>query len=185
MKLFFLADVHGSAHYMSRALELFEKEKASYIVLLGDLLYHGPRNPFPKDYDPASVVGMLNNVREKIIAVRGNCDSDVDQMVLPFPLMSDHGSILVGNRRIFLTHGHIYSPENLPPLTKGDIFVSAHTHIPLASIHEGIYLFNPGSVALPKGGSRNSYGIFDNGDLVVKNLDGKVENRVIVPGSWI
>ena len=172
MKLFFLADIHGSRYYLEKALELFDKGGASYIVLLGDLLYHGPRNPFPKDYDPPEVAKMLNEFRKKIIAIRGNCDSDVDQMVLSFPMLSDHGNILIHGKRIFLSHGHTYSPENLPPLGDGDIFVSAHTHIPLVTKKDGIYLFNPGSVSLPKGHSENSYGVFDGESLEVKTLSG-------------
>ncbi len=183
MKLFFMADVHGSEYFLGKALDAFEEEGADFMVLVGDLLYHGPRNPFPEGYNPAKVAEMLNNVGEKIIAVRGNCDSDVDQMVLSFPMLNDYSSILVDGRRIFVTHGHIYSPENLPPLHKGDIFVSAHTHIPVAREDEGIYVFNPGSISLPKGGSTHSYGLFDGEVLEVKALDGKSVLSMVVEDS--
>ncbi|HDM76012.1 MAG TPA: phosphodiesterase [Deltaproteobacteria bacterium] len=180
MKLFFVADIHGSEYFLGRSLEAFEKERADILVLVGDLLYHGPRNPFPEGYNPARVAEILNEVREKIFAIRGNCDSDVDQMVLSFPMLNDHGSILAEGKRIFLSHGHIYSPDNLPPLKENDIFVSAHTHIPMIRKQNGVYVFNPGSISLPKGGSTHSYGLFDGEVLEVKALDGKCVLSMVV-----
>ena len=174
MTLFFLADIHGSEYYLAKAMDRFEKEGASFLVLVGDLLYHGPRNPFPRDYSPAKVAEMLNELDKKIIAIRGNCDSDVDQMVLSFPMLSDHGSILINNKRIFLSHGHVYNSENLAPLNRGDIFVTAHTHIPEILEKDGVIVFNPGSISLPKGGSVNSYGVMDEEVFVVKDLNGNV-----------
>lgn len=174
MKLFFMSDIHGSLYYLEEALEKFEYEKADYLVILGDALYHGPRNPLPKDYNPKEVAELLNKYKNKIIAIRGNCDSEVDQMIIDYPMMSDYSIILYNNRRLFLTHGHIYNKNNLPNLNENDILMHGHTHIPAAEKLEQIYLFNPGSITLPKEGNPNSYGILDNNILQVKDLEGKV-----------
>ena len=113
MKIFFVSDIHGSLYYLKEAMKLYEEEKANYIVLLGDVLYHGPRNPLPKDYNPEAVANLLNEHKDKIIAVRGNCDSEMDQILIKYPMMSDYSIILYNNRRIFLTHGHIYKMRKI------------------------------------------------------------------------
>ncbi len=171
MKLMIASDIHGSAYYCGKLMELYKKEEPDRLLLLGDLLYHGPRNPLPKEYDPKQVLAMLNSVKEKIISVRGNCDSEVDQMVLEFPMMSDSAIIDMGNMILFASHGHIYSPENLPPMTKGSIFASGHIHIPVCKDVNGILCINPGSVSLPKDDTPNSCIIIDGGVIEWKNLD--------------
>ncbi len=173
MKLFFLSDIHGSVYYTKKALEAFEKEKADYLVILGDELYHGPRNPLPKGYDPKEVAELLNEYKNKIIAVRGNCDSEVDQMMLEYPLMSDYNIIFYNKKRIFVTHGHIYNKVNLPNITDGDALIYGHTHIPLAEKKDGIYILNPGSISLPKQDNPNSYAVLEDDLFEIKDLDMK------------
>lgn len=131
MKLFIISDIHGSLYYLKKVMEIFGKENYDKLVILGDELYHGPRNPLPKDYSPKEVIEILNKYKDKIIAVRGNCDSEVDQMVLSYPIMSDYSMIYLGNKRVFLTHGHIYNIDNLLPMSEGDILLYGHFHIPM------------------------------------------------------
>ena len=173
MKLFFLTDIHGSVYYTKVALELFEKEKADYLIILGDELYHGPRNPLTKDYDPKEVAELLNGYSKKITAVRGNCDSEVDQMMLDYPLMSDYNIIFYNEKRIFVTHGHIYNKVNMPNITDGDVMIYGHTHIPLAEKKDGIYILNPGSISLPKQDNPNSYAVLEDNLFEVKDLEMK------------
>jgi len=175
MKLMFASDIHGSAYWGSKVLERFEAEKADYLVLLGDLLYHGPRNPLPKDYNPQTVIKLLNSVRDKIIAVRGNCDSEVDQMVLEFPMMADYNIIPFENRKLMASHGHIYDENTLPTsLGAGDIFIFGHIHIPVLKQLEGVYILNPGSATLPKEDHPNTYAILEGDCFKVKTFDGEV-----------
>lgn len=171
MKLMFLSDIHGSVFYAKQALEIFEKEEADYLIILGDVLYHGPRNPLPKDYDPKEVAPLLNEYREKIIAVRGNCDSEVDQMMLDYPMMSDYSTVLYNKKRIFVTHGHVYNQINMPKLSKGDVLISGHTHIPVAEKNDEIFILNPGSITLPKQNNPNSYAVLEDDLFEIKDLD--------------
>lgn len=170
MKLMFASDLHGSLSATDKVLELFEQKQADWLILLGDLLNHGPRNALPDNYQPAQVAERLNLYRDKIVAVRGNCDSEVDQMLLSFPIMAPFQQVLLPKRRLFLTHGHLYHPNTLPPLASGDVLVYGHTHIPQAERQGDIYCFNPGSVSIPKGGFPASYGILENGTLSVVAL---------------
>ncbi|PSN07619.1 phosphodiesterase [Siccibacter turicensis] len=170
MKIVFASDIHGSLPATEAILTRFSESGARWLVLVGDLLYHGPRNALPDGYDPAAVARRLNTVAGSIIAVRGNCDSEVDQMLLDFPITAPWQQILQGEQRLFLTHGHLYNPDNLPPLEQGDAFISGHTHIPVAEKREGIVFFNPGSVSMPKGGFAASYGMLDEGVLSVRTL---------------
>lgn len=174
MKLFFISDIHGSIYYLKKAIEAYQEEKADYIVILGDSLYHGPRNPLPKEYNPKEVAILLNEYKDKIISVRGNCDSEVDQMVIDYPTMSDYSIILHEGKRIFLTHGHIYNKNHLPVLSEGDILIHGHTHIPVAEKLDNIYLLNPGSITLPKENNPNSYGVIENKVFKVKDFEGNV-----------
>lgn len=174
MKIFFMSDIHGSSHFLNKAIECYKKEGAQYMVILGDALYHGPRNHIPMGYNPKEVAEKLNFYRNNIIAVRGNCDSEVDQMLINYPMMSDYNTIFLNNRRIFLTHGHLYNKDNMPPLVEGDIFIYGHTHIPLIETFNGITMINPGSISIPKGESENSYGILEEGVFTIKNLEGKI-----------
>lgn len=171
MKLFFISDIHGSIDDLNKVLIIFEKEKADFLIILGDILYHGPRNPLPKNYNPQEVVKKINAYKEKIIAIRGNCDSEVDQMLLEFPIMSDFSQILIDNKRFFLTHGHIYNENSLPPLGEKDILCHGHTHILQAEKKEKFTIFNPGSITFPKENNRKSYGIYENNTLSIFSLE--------------
>lgn len=155
MKLLIASDIHGSAYWCGRLMELMEEFDPDHLILLGDLLYHGPRNDLPRDYAPKQVIPMLSKFADRIIAVRGNCEAEVDQMVLPFPCMADFSQLLVDGNLLYLTHGHHHSPDNLPPLKEGSLFLSGHTHIKLDEIRNGIRCINPGSVSIPKDGSHS------------------------------
>ncbi len=178
MKLMFIADIHGSLHYTRRALELFEKEDADHLLLLGDILYHGPRNPLPRDYDPAEVALAFNSYAERIVAVKGNCDSEVDEMVLDFPLAAVFSTVFLEGRRILMTHGHIYNGDLRPPLNRGDVMLCGHTHIPALGKKDGIYIANPGSLSLPAGDHYRSYGLLDAGSICIKDLEGKFREEL-------
>ncbi len=164
MKLMFASDLHGSLPATERVLAIFDHSGAQWLVLLGDLLNHGPRNALPEGYQPAAVAESLNAYKpaavaeslnaykDSIIAVRGNCDSEVDQMLLQFPIMAGWQQIIMPETRLFLTHGHLYHPGALPPLRHGDVLAYGHTHLPQAQWQGDIICFNPGSVSIPKGG---------------------------------
>ncbi|MBZ9687268.1 phosphodiesterase [Clostridium estertheticum] len=178
MKIFFISDIHGSLFYLKKALKRYNEEGASYIVMLGDALYHGPRNPMPEEYNPQGVANLLNEYKNKIIAVRGNCDSEVDQMLIEYPMMADYSIILYNNKRIFLTHGHIYNEGNLPSLGENDVLVHGHTHLPVAKKHNNIYILNPGSISLPKENNPNSYAILQDDLFQIKDLEGTVIKEI-------
>ncbi|MGG5837609.1 phosphodiesterase [Huaxiibacter chinensis] len=171
MKLMFASDIHGSLPATERVLSLFAESGAEWLVILGDVLNHGPRNALPEGYAPAQVAEILNTCAERIIAVRGNCDSEVDQMLLRFPMTAPWQQVLLEKRRLFLTHGHLFSPTHLPPLTAGDVLVYGHTHIPVAEKQGEIFHFNPGSVSIPKGGFTPSYGMLEDNHLRVIALN--------------
>ena len=164
MKLLIASDIHGSAYWCRKLIDLAEKEQPDKLILLGDLLYHGPRNDLPRDYAPKQVIPMLSDWKEKIIAVRGNCEAEVDQMVLPFPCMADFAQLLVDGNILYLTHGHHHSPDDLPPLPQGSIFLSGHTHVKLDKMVDGIRCLNPGSVSIPKDGSHSCI-VFEDGEF--------------------
>ena len=181
MKLLIASDIHGSAYYCKKLIEAFEKEKADRILLLGDILYHGPRNDLPREYAPKTVIALLNPLKNKIFCVRGNCDTEVDQMVLQFPVLADYAVISVGNRIMYATHGHIYNESKLPPLCQGDILLNGHTHIPKCIEHEDYIYMNCGSVSIPKEDSPHSYVISENGAFYWKDLEnGEIYNRFTV-----
>ena len=171
MKFFIISDIHGSAYYLKKALQIFEKEKCDKLIILGDQLYHGPRNLLPLEYSPKEVFEILNQYKDQIIAVRGNCDSEVDQMVLKYPTMSDYSMIVYNNRKIYLTHGHIYNKNNPLPLSKGDIMIYDHFHIPEISDINGNLFLNPGSISLPKNNSEHSFAILEKNKFTIKNLE--------------
>ena len=174
MRWFVFSDLHGSAYYCEKTLEAFEREKADRMLFLGDILNHGPRNALPERYDPPAVIDMLNRYRDRIIAIKGNCDSDVDEMVMEFPISAQFAVIEVGGKVIYVTHGHVFNEKNLPPMCIGDILMHGHTHVP-ACVDHGDYLYvNPGSVSIPKGDSWNSYMILDDEGMCWKDLDGNV-----------
>ncbi len=173
MKYFVISDIHGSVSAVDFVPQAFESSGADAILCLGDVLYHGPRNDLPSDYAPKQVIEILNPLSDRIIAVKGNCDTEVDQMVLNFPLLATYTSFMLGSHRLFCTHGHTYSPDNLPALRENDVFLSGHTHIPTAEKKNGICLLNPGSAALPKQGHPRTYGILTDNDFTVYTLDHK------------
>jgi putative phosphoesterase len=175
MKLMIASDIHGSSYYCKFMLETFKKEKADRLLLLGDILYHGPRNDLPREYAPKEVIAMLNGMKDKLLCVRGNCDTEVDQMVLEFPIMGDYAVVVSGKHMIYATHGHNYNETNLPPLQKGDILLNGHTHVPKYTVHENYVYMNPGSISIPKENSCNSYMIMDENKFVWKNLEDGTE----------
>lgn len=177
MKWLIASDIHGSSYYCRKLLEAFETEKADRLLLLGDILYHGPRNDLPKDYAPKEVIAMLNDIKDKILCVRGNCDTEVDQMVLEFPVLADYAVLYMENRMFYATHGHVYNAEKLPPLCKGDILLQGHTHVPLCVEKNGVVCMNPGSVSIPKDGSANSYITVENGAVEWKDLNGETYKK--------
>lgn len=172
MKWMIASDIHGSAYYCRELLAAFEREGAQKLMLLGDVLYHGPRNDLPRDYAPKQVIEMLNAIKEKLLCVRGNCDTEVDQMVLNFPVLADYAVLAVGERMIYATHGHVYNEQKLPPLQKGDVLLHGHTHVPKCTEHEDYLYINPGSVSIPKENSPHGYLILEGACLTWKSLDG-------------
>ena len=171
-KLMIASDVHGSAYYCEKMLERYEAENAEKLILLGDLLYHGPRNDLPKEYAPKKVIAMLNEVKDELLCVRGNCDAEVDQMVLQFPILADYMILYLEGRMVFATHGHVHNEDHLPPLKKGDILLHGHTHVQAMEEHEDHLYLNPGSVSIPKNGNENSYMVYENGVFTIKNMEG-------------
>lgn len=174
MKLVIASDIHGSAYWCERLMEQIELENPDTVVLLGDLLYHGPRNDLPKGHDPKSVVKMLNGMASRILAVRGNCEAEVDQMVLDFPCMADYAVLMDGGRQLYMTHGHLWSPDNLPPLPDGSAFLYGHTHVKvnqdIANPAGGtIHVLNPGSLSIPKDGS-HSFAVYEDGIFKLREL---------------
>ncbi len=177
MKIMFMSDIHGSMKYLNMAMDKFEEEKADKIVLLGDLL-EGSRNQPDYFYNPEGLAELLNQYKDKIIAVSGNCDNMMDQRLLEFDIRANYKEIDFGERRIFATHGHRYNKENMPELDEGDIFIHGHLHVPIAEMFEGVYYLNPGSVSLPRQNSKNSYGILDENKFVIKDLDGNIVKEI-------
>ncbi len=174
MKWLIASDIHGSAYYCNALLTALSREKADKILLLGDVLYHGPRNDLPRDYAPKEVIAMLNAIADKILCVRGNCDTDVDQMVLDFPILADYAVLTYENRLIYATHGHKFNNSNLPPIKCDDILLNGHTHIPACETYPTHTYINPGSVSIPKENSANSYMILENGTFYWKDLQGNI-----------
>ena len=177
MKIFVASDIHGSAYYCQKMIDSYVLEKADKLLLLGDILYHGPRNNLPKDYNPKAVIEMLNGYKKSIICVQGNCDTAVDQMVLEFPITPVLCSILTECFQIVGTHGHIYNNDKLPPLNEGDILLYGHTHIPFFNKNNGVFIANPGSVSIPKSESHNGYMIIDDTEMICKDFEGNIIDK--------
>ncbi len=170
MKLIIASDIHGSAFWCGKLMEVLEAENPDRVLLLGDLLYHGPRNDLPRDYAPKKVIPMLSAWKEKIVAVRGNCEAEVDQMVLPFPCLADCALVQCDGLTLYLTHGHHANPEHLPPLAPGTVLLYGHTHVKRDEVVEGIRCLNPGSVSIPKDGSHSCI-LYENGTFTVRILE--------------
>ena len=172
MKYIFASDIHGSAYYCRKLIDAYKAEKADRLILLGDLLYHGPRNDLPKDYAPKEVAAMLNSLKNEILAIRGNCEAEVDQMVLEFPVLADYAVLaLESGLTVYLTHGHHYNIDAPLPMKKGDIMIYGHTHVPLDETRGGCRFLNPGSVSIPKNGSGHGYIILENGVFTYRTLE--------------
>ena len=175
MKLIIASDLHGSAYWCGKLMDLIRQEQPDKLVLLGDLLYHGPRNDLPRDYAPKKVIPMLSELKDRIIAVRGNCEAEVDEMVLSFPVLAEYAFFYNGGRMFFLTHGHKMNPDNLPKIKKGDVLFNGHTHVSKIEIIEnGIIYANPGSVSIPKENTPRGYMIVDDKSITHKALSGEV-----------
>ena len=171
MKYLIASDLHGSAHFCRAMLAAAEREQADRIVLLGDLLYHGPRNNYPEEYDTRAVTALLNGVKDKPLCVRGNCDSEVDQMVLEFPVLAEYAFLEADGLHIFATHGHNYGPDRIPPLCPGDYLLCGHIHLPVCRKMGEITYLNPGSLSLPKEGTPHSYMTLENGVFTWHDLN--------------
>ncbi len=170
-KLLIASDLHGSAYYTRLLMDRIREEKADRILLLGDLLYHGPRNDLPRDYAPKEVITMLNSIKNEVLCVRGNCDTEVDQMVLDFPIMADYAVLFAGGHTIYASHGHHFNESSPPPLKKGDILLNGHTHVPVFHVREDFIFMNPGSVSIPKDGSCHSYMTLEDGNFFWKDVE--------------
>ena len=178
MKLMIASDLHGSAAACKKLLDTFTASGAERLILLGDLLYHGPRNDLPEGYDPKAVIAMLSEYADRLFCVRGNCDTEVDQMVLPFPIMAETALLFVDGRTWFACHGHRTganpTANDLPKLPAGSVVLSGHTHIPVLEKNpDGILLLNPGSVSIPKGGLAASYALYEDGEFSVMGFMGE------------
>lgn len=174
MKWLIASDIHGSAYWCRKLIEAYKKEKADKLILLGDVLYHGPRNDLPDEYAPKEVIEILNGMKNEILCVRGNCDTEVDQMVLKFPVLADYAVLSLGERMIYMTHGHVYNESNIPPISDGDILLHGHTHVPKCTEHESYVYMNPGSVSIPKENSHHGYMTLQDGTFLWKDFDGNV-----------
>ncbi len=175
MKYMIASDIHGSAYYCKKMIEAYDREQAKKMVLLGDILYHGPRNDLPLEYAPKTVISLLNERKDEILAVRGNCDAEVDQMVLNFPIMADFAMFEIGKgRTVYISHGHVYYEGKLPPMRKGDIFLQGHTHVIRTEKKDGIIYLNPGSVSIPKEGNPPTYAVLENDIFTIKTFDEKI-----------
>ncbi|MDO5136235.1 MAG: phosphodiesterase [Eubacteriales bacterium] len=181
MKYMFASDLHGSAYFCRKMVEAYKKEGAERLVLLGDLLYHGPRNDLPREYAPKEVISMLNGLKDQIYAVRGNCEAEVDQMVLGFPVMADYALLVLGGAVFYATHGHVFHKDNLPPMAEGDVLIHGHTHLWKAEKLGNCYCLNPGSVSIPKGGNPPTYGLYtwgegpgEKGVFAIKDFEGNI-----------
>ena len=180
MKLLIASDIHGSALYCGELLKAYDREKADRLLLLGDVLYHGPRNDLPDGYAPKEVIPMLNAWKNDILCIRGNCDTEVDQMVLDFPLMADYALLCIDGLRVYATHGHVHGEDNPPPLMPGDFLLCGHTHVPGCRRHETFTYLNPGSVSIPKNGTPHSYCVLEGGVMTWKDLDGGEFDRQVL-----
>lgn len=178
MKFLIASDIHGSYAWCKKLITVFEESKADKLILLGDLLYHGPRNDLPLEYNPKKVIPLLSEYKDKIIAVRGNCDAEVDQMVLPFPIMDTSTKIFIDNKVWFLTHGHLI--DEATTLKGFDVFMQGHTHIPVLKKRENTIILNPGSISIPKANSSEGYALYSDGVFTLNTFSGEIISSL----SW-
>lgn len=177
MKLMIASDLHGSAYYTRKLLEAYERETPEKLLLLGDILYHGPRNDLPRDYAPKEVIAMLNPLADRLLCIRGNCDAEVDQMVLDFPILADYCVLFEQGYTIYVTHGHVFTEDKPPKLQTGDVLLTGHTHVPKCVDHGTWHYLNPGSVSIPKNGSWHGFMALEDGLFLWKDLDGQEQMR--------
>ncbi len=182
MKYMFASDIHGSAHYCRKLLDAYGQSGADRLILLGDLLYHGPRNDLPEGYAPREVIAMLNGIKDEICAVRGNCEAEVDQMVLDFPVMADYAVLVLNGLTFYATHGHVYNRENMPPMKDGDILIHGHTHLLTAEKCGNGFLLNPGSTSIPKGGNPATYAVLEDAMFRICDFEGNVVKEISLKG---
>ncbi|MBR3766913.1 MAG: phosphodiesterase [Clostridia bacterium] len=180
MKIMIASDIHGSYHYCKKMLDAFESEKADRLLLLGDILYHGPRNDLPEVYAPKKVIEELNAIKERLLCVRGNCDTEVDQMVLNFPILADYCILQLGENSVFATHGHKFGETTPPPMPKGSILLCGHTHVPKCTAYDDYIYMNPGSVSIPKENSHHGYMTYEDGTFLWKDFDGNTINSYTI-----
>jgi len=173
MKWMIASDIHGSAKWCRELLNAYDREGADRLLLLGDVLYHGPRNDLPDEYAPKEVLAMLNARKDEILCVRGNCDCEVDQMVLEFPVLADYALLVLDKTLVFVTHGHNFNENVLPPLKAGDILLHGHTHVPKCTRHETYTYLNPGSVSIPKENSPHSFVTLEGRTFTWKEMNGE------------
>lgn len=178
MKYMFASDIHGSAYYCRKLLEKYRESGADRLILLGDLLYHGPRNDLPKEYAPKEVIAMLNEYKNEIYTVRGNCEAEVDQMVLEFPVLADYAVLVLNGLTFFATHGHVYNQDHLPPLKAGDILIHGHTHLLKAERFGDYVILNPGSTSIPKGGNPATYALLEDRVFTIYDFEGNVIKEI-------
>ena len=176
MRYLIASDLHGSYYYAQKLWEAYDREKADRLIFLGDMLYHGPRNDLPKDYNPKAVIALMNSRKQEILCVRGNCEAEVDQMVLEFPVLADYAIMTQptsggGEVMVFVTHGHVFNEDHLPMLKKGDILLHGHTHLQVCREHEDYIYMNPGSLSIPKGGTEHGYMTMENGAFAWKEIE--------------
>lgn len=174
MRVLIASDIHGSLKYCRLLVENYKKENCDKLILLGDVLYHGPRNDLPEEYNPKGVIALLNDMADEILCVRGNCEAEVDDMVLDFNVLADYALLFNNGRTFFLTHGHKFNPQNPPKLKKGDVLFNGHTHVSKIEELDGFLYVNPGSVSIPKEGTPRGYIILDDEKITHKNLEGEV-----------
>ena len=175
MKLLITSDIHGDFVSAEKMISVFEEEKCDKILLLGDILYFGPRNTLTDTYDPKAVIRLLNEYKDYILAVRGNCDAEVDQMVLNFPIMADYCYLSIDGLCIFATHGHRFNTEAPPPMRPGEILLHGHTHVlKFEEFGNGNWYINPGSPTYPKENNPKTYMIYENRCFTIKDLNGSV-----------
>ncbi len=177
MKFLIASDIHGSAYWCRELIKKYSEERADRLVLLGDVLYHGPRNDLPREYAPKEVIAMLNQMKNDIYCVRGNCEAEVDQMVLEFPVLADYAILDIGKTAVYMTHGHTYNENKLPPMHDGDILLHGHTHVPKCVEHKHYVYMNPGSVSIPKEDSHHGYMTLENGVFLWKDFEGRIRKE--------
>ena len=178
MKYLIVSDIHGCLPALEKVLQFYQDHRFDMLLILGDILNYGPRNGLPEGLNPKGIAERLNEMADEIVAIRGNCDSEVDQMLLNFPILSDYTLVVDNGKKLFLTHGHIYNKDNLPPMMDGDILIHGHTHVLKAENMGNYILLNPGSVSIPKEGNPPTYAILENGIFTIKDFEGNTVREI-------